>query len=83
MHVTIQYKDESIGLDIASPRAKLYAVPTSYSKDGLALEQWGIGDLEPVPACKIGDETLLAHFVIDGDAVNVAYLGVGVTYAAQ
>lgn len=83
MRVTVQYKNESIGLDITSPCAKLYAVPTTYSKDGLALEQWGIGELEPVPACKIGDETLLAHFVVNGDAVDVAYLSAEVTYAAQ
>lgn len=29
----------------------LYAVPQTYSEDGLYLARWAQGELEPVPAC--------------------------------
>lgn len=83
MNVTIQYKEKNINMNLTARFAKLYAVPHSYSEDGLALEEWGTGELESVPACKIGDETLLASFVVENGSVGVVYLGEGVTYAAH
>ncbi len=29
----------------------LYAVPQTYSEDGMYLARWAAGELEPVPAC--------------------------------
>ena len=68
-----------------SGHGKLYAVPEDYSDDGLYLATWANGEIEPVPACTIGDAVLLAHLEIaqDGKSCKRIYLAEGVKYAQK
>jgi len=50
-----------------SGHVKLYAVPENYSDDGLYLATWANGEIEPIPACAIGDTLMLAHLEMTQD----------------
>lgn len=65
---------------------KLYAVPADYSRDGVYISSWGVGELEPVPACHQNDAELLAHVSIirqgNGSfSTQEIFFAKGVTYA--
>lgn len=68
-----------------SGHVKLYAVPENYSDDGLYLATWANGEIEPVPACAIGDTLMLAHLEMtqDGKSCKRNYLAEGVKYAQK
>jgi|GEM_PF-1612468 len=64
---------------------KLYEVPATYSDDCYYAAVWQQGELEAVPACEIGIETLLAYVAIDLDGAGLKartiYLAKEVAYA--
>jgi len=65
---------------------KLYAVSAAYSNDGHYLSGWGVGEMEPVPACEQADTELLAHVAAclqeNGSyALREFFCAKGVTYA--
>lgn len=65
-----------------SGHVKLYAVPEAYSEDGLYLATWANGEIEPIPACAIGDATMLAHIETTQEGqCKPIYLAEGVEYA--
>lgn len=62
---------------------KLYAVPLNYSDDGLFVSVWCNDEIEQIPACPIGSETLLAHLQIAQNIkdCNEIFIAEGVQYA--
>ena len=68
----------------AGDTVKLYAVPLSYSDDGLYAAVWRQGEVEPAPACLGSSTTLLAHVTIqqEDDRLTVSgQLAQGVSHA--
>lgn len=60
MNLTITYKGQEVSVEMEpGSDMTLYSVPKEYSEDGLYIAQWGIGDLEPIPAS--GRFTMLLH----------------------
>lgn len=52
MDILISYDKQTFPVSLAEGESvAVYAVPTDYSDDGLYLALWGVGELEPVPAC--------------------------------
>lgn len=68
-----------------SGHVKLYAVPEDYSDDGLYLATWANGEIEPIPACAIGNAVMLAHLKIEqeGSSCKKIYIAEGVKYAQK
>ena len=68
----------------AGDTVKLYAVPETYSTDGLYAAVWRQGEVEPAPAC-LGSETrLLAHVAIqqeDEQLTVSGHMAQGVSHA--
>lgn len=62
---------------------KVYAVPSNYSGDGLFVSVWCNDEIEQIPACPIGSETLLAHLQIaqNNNECNEIFIAEGVQYA--
>lgn len=62
---------------------KLYSVPKNYSDDGLFVSAWSNDEIEQIPACAIGNETLLAHLQIaqNNNDCNEIFIAEGVQYA--
>lgn len=46
----------------AGQHLRLWAVPLSYSEDGLVVSVWGAGELEPYPACLGSEMRLMGEF---------------------
>lgn len=61
----------------------LYAVPQTYSEDGLYLARWAQGELEPVPACDgVGFLLKVSLEAQSGvETLREIYKADGVTYA--
>lgn len=81
MIIHLRYKGTTVPVECAAQAFKLYAVPPTYSGDGLAVCMWNAGELEPVPACLVGDAAVLAHFTVDGDTASPVLVAEGVEYA--
>lgn len=81
MIVTLRYKNATVPVECAAQAFKLYAVPSAYSDDGLAVCMWNAGELEPIPACLVADAALLAHFTVDGDTASPVFVAEEVEYA--
>lgn len=61
---------------------KVYTVPENYSDDGLFVSVWCNDEIEQIPACAIGSETLIAHIQITpNNTCNVLFIAEGVQYA--
>lgn len=88
MKITFKYDDgKTCQTTLTGPALiTLYAVPTSYSDDGLYLATWAGGEYEPVPACAAVETALLARLSLERSErgeffVREFFCAPGVAYA--
>ncbi len=83
MLFSVQGKDLDVPCQ-GGDSVKVYRVPKEYSDDLLYVAVWRHGEIEPVPACKGSEVTLLAHVKVfdeeDGLAAS-GYMAEGVSHA--
>lgn len=84
MNILISFNGKSVPAALATgDTVALYAVPETYSEDGLYLARWAQGELEPVPACDgVGFLLKLSLDAQGGvETLREIYKAEGVTYA--
>lgn len=87
MKITFTHKKKKTEMTVSGPsEVKFYAVPAAYSDDGYYLAIWSPGEYEPVPACAVDSQELLAHLAFEKNdqdelAVRAIARAEGVSYA--
>lgn len=66
MKLIFNYDGNACETTVTGPMSvTFYAVPASYSDDGLYLATWASGEYEPVPACAASEARLLARLAVE------------------